>query len=236
LDPENLSLAVAFGAGVLSFLSPCVLPLVPAYVGYLAGSTVSGEASSGRLVTMGYALAFVLGFSVVFVTFWASIGLIGFVLPMFMDVFRQVGGTILIVMGLHELGVFRISMLYRQFRFEPNFGSKATALGSFLVGMAFAAGWTPCIGPILAGIIGLASLGESVGQGTVLLLAYSAGLGLPFLAAGAAIAQVGALLNRVKRHMRWISVISGLLLIGIGLMMLSDTFKLLPGYFNWTGV
>jgi cytochrome c-type biogenesis protein len=236
LGPENLSLVVAFSAGVLSFLSPCVLPLVPAYVGFLAGSTVSEESRSGRLVTMGYALAFVLGFSLVFVTFWASIGLIGFVLPMFMDVFRQVGGGILILMGLHQLGVFQISMLYRQFRFEPKFGSRATALGSFLVGVAFAAGWTPCIGPILAGIIGLASLGDTVGEGIVLLVAYSAGLGLPFLAAGAAIGQVGTLLNRMKRHMRWVSMVSGVLLIGIGLMMLSDTFKLFPGYFNWTGV
>jgi cytochrome c-type biogenesis protein len=227
---------VAFSAGVLSFLSPCVLPLVPAYVGYLAGGTVSTESGSGRLVTMGYALAFVLGFSLVFVTFWASIGIIGFVLPGFQDIFRQVGGGILIVIGLHQLGVFRISMLYRQFRREPQFGSRATALGSFLVGVAFAAGWTPCIGPILAGIIGLASLSDTVGQGTALLVAYSAGLGVPFLAAGAAIGQVGALMNRVKRHMRWVSIISGVLLIGIGLMMLSDTFKLLPGYFDWTGV
>jgi cytochrome c-type biogenesis protein len=236
LDPENLSLVVAFSAGVLSFLSPCVLPLVPAYVGYLAGSTVAAESGSARLVTVGYALAFVLGFSLVFVTFWASIGLIGFVLPMFMDIFRQVGGVILILMGLHELGVFRISMLYRQFRYEPKFGSRATALGAFMMGVAFAAGWTPCIGPILAGIIGLATLSDTVGQGTALLIAYSAGLGVPFIAAGAAIGQVGALMNRVKRHMRWVSIISGVLLIGIGLMMLSDTFKLLPAYFNWTGV
>ena len=127
-------------------------------------------------------------------------------------------------------------MLYRQFRFEPGFGSRVTIFGSFMVGVAFAAGWTPCIGPILAGIIGLATMSDTVGHGTMLLLAYSLGLGAPFLVTGAAIAQVSALLNRVKRHMRWVSMTSGVLLIGIGLMMLSDTFKLLPGYFNWGGV
>lgn len=236
MDPQNLSLLVAFGAGVLSFLSPCVLPLVPAYLGHLAGTSSVSSPESRRLVTVLHSTAFVLGFSLVFVGFWASIGLIGYVLPGYADHFRQVGGVVLIVLGLHEMGIWRISFLYRQLRLEPQLNSTATPVTSFLVGIAFAAGWTPCVGPVLAGIIGLASMSDTVGQGTYLLIAYSLGLGVPFLATGMAVAQASALLNRLKRQLHRISMASGLLLVAIGILMLSDTFKLLPQYFNWGGL
>ncbi len=237
LGPENLSLLVAFGAGVLSFLSPCVLPLVPAYVGYLAGSSAMTSAHDARRTsTMIHSIAFVLGFSLVFVGFWASIGLVGNVLHGYSGLMRQIGGVVLILLGLHQVGAFQVGFLYRQFRLEPQLAARANPITSLLVGVAFAAGWTPCIGPILAGIIGLASMSSTVGQGTLLLLVYSLGLGVPFLATGFAIAQASALLSRIKRHMRVIELASGILLIAIGMLMLSDTFKLLPRYFNWGGV
>ncbi len=234
MDPENITLLVAFGAGVLSFLSPCVLPMVPAYIGYLAGSSAAVPPErTRRLDTLGHSVAFVFGFSVVFVGFWASIGLIGFVLPGYAELMRQIAGIVLIVMGLHQAGLLRIALLYREFRLTPLLMGRSTPFASMLVGVAFAAGWTPCIGPILAGIIGLATLSETVGHGTLLLLAYSLGLGVPFLVTGLAIGQATSLLARMKRYMGVVSLVSGILLIVIGLMMLSDTFKLLPQYFNW---
>jgi cytochrome c-type biogenesis protein len=237
LGSENLSLLVAFGAGVLSFLSPCVLPMVPAYVAYLAGNSAQIPlAEARRWTTLTHSAAFGLGFSIVFVGFWASIGLVGFVLPGYSSLMRQAGGIVLIVMGLHQIGVFRISLLYRQLRLEPGFGAKATPIASVLVGVAFAAGWSPCIGPILAGIIGLASMSETVGEGALLLVAYSLGLGVPFMATALAIGQVSVLLTRIKRHLRVVEMASGALLLVIGLLMLSDTFRLLPQYFSWGGL
>lgn len=236
MDSQNLSLLVAFGAGLLSFLSPCVLPLVPAYIGHLAGSSSVSAPESRRISTLFHSAAFVLGFSLVFVGFWASIGLIGYVLPGYADIFRQVGGVALIVLGLHQMGVFQLTFLYREFRLEPRLNSAATPLTSLLVGVAFAAGWTPCVGPVLAGIIGLASMSDTVAQGSYLLVAYSLGLGVPFLITGLALAQASALLSKVKRHLNVVSVVSGVLLVAIGVMMLSDTFKLLPQYLNWGGL
>ena len=236
MDAQNLSLLVAFGAGVLSFLSPCVLPLVPAYIGHLAGTTSVSAPESRRAVTLFHSAAFVLGFSLVFVGFWASIGLIGYVLPGHADLFRQVGGVVLIVLGLHQMGIFQVPLLFREFRVEPRLTSTATPVTSLLVGVAFAAGWTPCVGPVLAGIIGLASISDTVAQGTSLLVAYSLGLGVPFLLTALALAQAGALINRFKRHLNLVSIASGVLLVGIGLLMLSNTFRLLPQYFNWGGL
>ncbi|MCL4370905.1 MAG: cytochrome c biogenesis protein CcdA, partial [Chloroflexi bacterium] len=188
MDPANLSLLVAFGAGVLSFLSPCVLPLVPAYVGYLAGPSMLASTQGRRLATLLHSAAFVLGFSAVFVGFWASIGLIGYVLPGFSGLFRQVGGAILVILGLHQIGLFKAALLYRQWRRDVVLTSGTTPVASFFVGVAFAAGWTPCVGPVLAGIIGLASMSDTVSRGTFLLVAYSLGLGVPFLATGLALA------------------------------------------------
>ncbi len=234
MDSQNITLLVAFGAGVLSFLSPCVLPMVPVYVGYLAGSSTQAEfAKTSRLNTLVHSVAFGLGFSAVFVGFWASVGLIGFVMPTYAELMRQIAGVILIVMGLHQAGFLQIALLYREFRRAPLLAGRPTLWTSLLVGVAFAAGWTPCIGPILAGIIGLATLSDTVGRGTLLLVAYCLGLGLPFLATGLAIGQAAGLLVRLERYMRVVSIASGVLLIAIGVMMLSDTFKLLPQYFNW---
>lgn len=236
LDAENLSLLVAFGAGILSFLSPCVLPMVPIYAAYMAGSSLASVPESRRWTTLVNAVAFGFGFSVVFVTFWASIGLIGYLLQDIKDQLRQLGGAVLIVFGLHQTGIVRIPLLYRQLRMEREMTSAATPLTSLVLGVAFAAGWTPCIGPILGGIIGLASMSETAWKGTYLLIAYSLGLGLPFIAAGLAISQATALLHGLRKYFNLVSVTSGVLLIVIGLLMLFDTFKLLPQRFNWGAV
>ena len=233
MEGENLSLVVAFGAGILSFLSPCVLPLVPVYISHMAGASLSPGAEVRRWPALVNSLAFGAGFSAVFVGFWASIGLIGYVLPAHTDLFRQAGGVVLIVLGLHQAGILRIPLLYRELRFEPSLGATATPATSFVMGLAFAAGWTPCIGPVLAGIIALASMATTVLQGASLLIAFSLGLGVPFLATALAISQAVAVMKRLRRYLGIFSVATGVLLVAIGVMMLSDTFKLLPQYFNW---
>lgn len=236
MDPQNLSLLVAFGAGVLSFLSPCVLPMVPIYLTYLAGSSASAAPDRKRRTALVNSIAFGFGFSIVFVGFWASIGMVGYVFSDYADLLRQIGGVVLIVMGLHQAGVLKIPFLYRQLRLDFSLSGRATPATSVAMGVAFAAGWTPCVGPVLAGIIGLASLSNTVLEGAMLLVAYSLGLGVPFFAAALLLARADALMERMKRRMRAVSSITGLMLVAIGALMLSNTFRLLPQYFNWGGV
>jgi cytochrome c-type biogenesis protein len=230
-----LSAAVAFGAGVLSFLSPCVLPLVPAYLGHLAGASLSpGAPAVRRGTTLSHALAFVLGFTTVFVLFWTVIRLIDlFVFPGFVQLLRQVGGVVLIVMGLHVAGLLRIPLLYQQKRLELHRRGPPSLPLSFAVGVVFAAGWTPCIGPILSGIIGLATFTDTMAQGAVLLAAYSLGLGVPFLLTAAALGSATLLLKRFSRYFGLVELLSGLFLVGVGVLMLTGLFLRLPQYFNW---
>ncbi|HLH24522.1 MAG TPA: cytochrome c biogenesis protein CcdA [Chloroflexota bacterium] len=230
-----LTVAVAFAAGLLSFLSPCVLPLVPAYIGHLAGASLSpGAPTVSRATTLAHALAFVLGFSTIFVLFWTVIWTIDlYVVPGFVQAFRQVGGVILIVMGLHVAGFLRIPLLYREKRFylQPRGGPSLPT--SFVVGVLFAAGWTPCIGPILSGIIGLATFSDTMAQGAVLLASYSLGLGVPFLATAFALGSAALVLKQFNRYFGAVEVVSGLFLVAIGVLMLTGLFLRLPQYFNW---
>jgi cytochrome c-type biogenesis protein len=230
-----LSVAIAFGAGLLSFLSPCVLPLVPAYVGHLAGASLSpGAPTVSRGTTLAHALAFVLGFTTIFVLFWTVIWAIDlYVFPGFVQYFRQVGGIILIVMGLHVAGVLRIPALYREKRFYVQQRGAPSLPTSFLVGILFAAGWTPCIGPILSGIIGLATFSDTMAQGALLLASYSLGLGVPFLATAFALGSAALVLKRFSRYFGVVEIVSGIFLIAIGVLMLTGLFLRLPQYFNW---
>ncbi|MCL4535787.1 MAG: cytochrome c biogenesis protein CcdA [Bacteroidetes bacterium] len=230
---QEISVLVAFAAGVISFLSPCVLPLVPAYLGHLAGVSVASERSRSTTL-LSHALAFVLGFSVVFVALWASVGLVGYLVRDLTPYLREVGGAILVVMGLHVAGVLQIPALYRERTYAWRQATQRSLPGSFLVGVLFAAGWTPCIGPILAGIIGLASLSETVGQGIYLLIAYSAGLGVPFLVAAWLWGSASRRLPSLGRYHRYISLASGALLIVIGVLMLTNVFSQMSRYFQWT--
>jgi cytochrome c-type biogenesis protein len=231
-----VSIAVAFLAGIVSFASPCCLPLVPAYVSYMVGTTPPGSPSA-RKVAFKQALAFVLGFTVVFVALWASIGLVGYLLRDFIPVLRQVGGAVLIVMGLHVAGIIHISALYRTVQVPTRriVGQSATGDGTVLVqapsyvrssllGVAFAAGRTPCIGPTLGGIIGLASLNSSVAQGTVLLFAYSIGLGVPFILVAMGATAVNKRLTWFRKHETAVNLVTGAMLIVVGFLMITNMF------------
>lgn len=235
MEAGSLSLTVAFAAGLLSFLSPCVLPLVPAYIGHLGGASISEIRGVGaRARTLMHAVAFVSGFSLVFTVFWVSLGAIGYVLPLYLDLIRQIGGVVLIVFGLHVLGVFHIPLLYAEKRFhlDPTKTGRSLPV-SFLIGMLFAAGWTPCIGPTLGGIIGLASQSDTVLDGARLLIAYSAGLAVPFLLTALLLDRMLPLLRAAQRHMRLVTGLQGVFLIVVGVLMLTNSFILLPQYFDW---
>ena len=239
---------VAFLAGIVSFASPCCLPLVPVYVSYLVGTTPPG-APDARRVALRQATAFVAGLTVVFVALWASVGLVGYALRDYVDVLRLVGGAVLIVMGLHVAELISISALYRQVRVptgrlvRPPSGGGGTATmvapsytRSALFGAAFAAGWTPCVGPILGGIIGLASLSSSVGQGTVLLVVYAMGLGVPFILVAAAATEVNTRLLWFRRHSTGVSLVTGAMLIVIGFLMITNLFARLSGVMPSFGI
>ncbi|MHB1801121.1 MAG: cytochrome c biogenesis CcdA family protein [Actinomycetes bacterium] len=236
-----LSIVVAFLAGIVSFASPCCLPLVPVYVGYLVGTTPPGSPTARR-VALHQAVAFVVGFTAVFVTLWASVGLVGYLLRDYAGILRQVGGTVLIVMGLHVAGLIRVSALYRQVRVpagrlvgvSASGGGAATTLTpsygrSTLLGVVFAAGWTPCVGPILGGIIGLASTSSSVAQGTVLLIAYAMGLGFPFVLVAVGTSEVNRRLGWFHKHHAGVSLATGAMLVLVGFLMLTNLFVRLSG-------
>ncbi len=232
----GFGLILAFVGGIVSFASPCCLPLVPAYVSYMVGATgETAGAARSRRPALFHGLSFVIGFSLVFVAFYASIGLIGTLLAGNARYIRQIGGGLLIVLGLQTAGVINIRALWRDTRPLPAFGMAGGGFGSVATtaerpaytrsvafGALFAAGWSPCIGPILGGIIGLASAGSSVAEGTVLLVAYSAGLALPFLAVALGADVVARRLQFVSRHHRAVSLVTGGLLVAIGVLMLTN--------------
>ena len=229
-----LTALIAFGAGIASFLSPCVLPLVPAYIGHLAGTSVSEEQDTeATLRTVAHAAFFVLGFSAVFVILWASIGLVGWAIQGYTFYLRYIGGAILVVLGLHVTGIFRLRWLNQERRVYVDRSRPRSFLTSWLVGITFAAGWTPCIGPILAGIIALATTRDTVGQGSLLLALYSAGLGIPFLLTAIGLSRAVPVLRWMNRHAHTVEVVSGGLLIVIGVMLFTNTFALLNAYFAW---
>ena len=227
---SEVSIASSFLAGIVSFLSPCVLPLVPGYLSYISGVSlnelkgdVAGEDTPeehrriSRRVGM-TSVFFVLGFSVVFTAMGATASSVGQVLLQHQAIISRIAGVVIIVLGLHLLGVLKIGQLYKDTRFET--GRLAPGpLGAFLMGLAFAFGWTPCIGPILAAILGMAAVQETMGRGVVLLGIYSAGLGIPFLIVGFGMRYAIHTLDRIKRHMRVVEITSGALLIFIGILM-----------------
>jgi cytochrome c-type biogenesis protein len=231
----SLTLVVAFLAGIVSFASPCCLPLVPAYVGYMVG-TVPDDGAARRRAALSQALAFVFGFSVVFIALWASVGLIGYVFRDYAGLLRQLGGGLLVFMGLHVAGVINVAALYREVRLPLGplapaglgFGETRSSTPSYarsaLLGVVFAAGWTPCIGPILGGIIGLASVSTTVLEGTVLLVAYAAGLALPFVLVAVGATSVSRRLGWLRVHARAVSWVTGGMLVVVGLLMLTNTF------------
>lgn len=234
-----IGLAVAFSAGLLSFLSPCVLPLVPAYATFITGMSLkemsAGPASGTRSMhirnaVLGRGLLFVLGFSAVFVSLGAAVSYVSSVFDAAVWI-ERVGGAAVILFGLHLLGAVRLQMLYRQRSLDMS-GRSAGNAGALLVGMGFGAGWTPCIGPILAGILAMAAAGASAGAGATLLVAYSAGLATPFILSALAIGRFMAFLGMARRWMAWIERASGILLVGIGVLLLTGSLSALAGIFG----
>jgi len=231
---EQITIMVAFGAGLVSFVSPCVLPLVPAYVGNIAGVSLDDAAFPRvRFTPVLHALLFVAGFTTTFVLFWTSIGLIGYLLPNYLPYIRLAGGVLLILIGLNVMGVLRIGLFYREFRAPFSLQGNRSYPRSFLLGLLFAAGWTPCIGPVLAGIIGLASLKDTVWQGSYLLVAYSIGLGTPFVLTAVAINPATRLFRRITRYHRAISIGTGAFIVLVGILLITNGFSRIPAYFYW---
>lgn len=268
----GITIPIALVAGILSFASPCFLPVVPVFVAYLLGDQApSGQVTRAqRLTAASHAAVFVVGFTAVFVTLWASIGLIGYAVGDYRNTLRIIGGAVLIVMGLHVAGLIEIPFLQRQARISLNTvvtatdgpasasGASATAAGaegdrsavatktrsaappppsqlapsyrrSVLLGLAFGAGWTPCIGPILGGVIGLASVGDSVGAGTILLLAFCFGLGVPFVLVAVGATDVARHLGKLRNHQAIVSFVAGSFLILTGFLMITDLFGRFTG-------
>lgn len=215
------AMLVALTAGVLSFLSPCVLPIVPPYLAYMGGISMNEmQEGAGRKRAVLAASFFVLGLSTVFVFLGFTASIFGQFFLQYQDILAKGAGVVVIIFGLHFLGVFRISLLDREARLDA--GDKGgSALGAYVLGLAFAFGWTPCIGPQLGAILGIAATESSVARGTVLLAIYALGLGVPFLLAAMFIERAMGLMTRVKPHMRMIERIMGLLLIVVGVALVS---------------
>lgn len=248
-------IAFAFAAGVISFLSPCVLPLVPAYIAHLTGVTSAPEAIAGRRETVSHALAFVAGFGLVFTAIGASAGLAGRLLIDQLPTLEKIAGVFLIVLGLNLMGVIRLPWLYRTYQLGSGtygtpayagatsgaatstvtLSTRSTALSyarSVGLGSAFAVSWTPCIGPVLGTIIGLAATSSTVHQGAYLLLAYSAGLGLPFLVAGFALGSVTSALRRFQRVLPALEMGTGALIVVVGILVFLNELTPLNRYFT----
>lgn len=231
---DNVGILTAFAFGVLSFISPCVLPIVPGYLSFISGVSFDEMQSSEnrsrvRKRILLNALIFIAGFSLVFVALGASATAIGRFLHEQIDIISKIAGAVIIVFGLHMVGVFKIPFLNYEKRFHIE-GKRLGLFGAFVVGLAFAFGWTPCIGPILAAILAIASQQETVGQGVLLLAAYSLGLGIPFLLAGLSVTMFFNVFNKFKRHLHTVEIVGGILLIGVGILIMTNYLTILSGY------
>jgi cytochrome c-type biogenesis protein len=234
---QNVTLFAAFIAGVLSFISPCVLPLIPGYLSFVSGVTLDEMRGTSSVVAPANArrravvmsLAFVLGFSLVFISLGASATALGTLLMEHLSILGKIAGVVIILFGLHMMGALRIGWLYSEKRMQTS-GKPAGFFGAMLVGIAFAFGWTPCIGPILAAILAVAATQESVGEGVKLLAVYSAGLGVPFIATSLAINKFFAASARLRKHYHAIEVVSGVLLVAVGVLIFTNRFTIIAQY------
>jgi cytochrome c-type biogenesis protein len=225
VEGQNVNLVVALVAGVLSFFSPCVLPLVPIYLGYMTGTIAGAGERPQRLLTLTHALCFVLGFTLVMVLLGVAAGLLGSALAPILPTLIKIGGVVLIIFGLHMTGLIAIPLLNMEKRLELRHTSSGNFGASFLVGVVFSAGWTPCVGPVLSAILTLAASTQTAGQGALLLACYALGLGVPFLVVAALLDLALPLLRRLGRALRLVSVIGGALLIVMGFLLLTGLFE-----------
>jgi cytochrome c-type biogenesis protein len=236
MDISRITIGLAFLAGLASFLSPCVFSLVPAYIGYLGGRAVGGEATANhRFVTFTHGLAFVLGFSIVFITLGVASSAFGRLLFDLRFLLSKMGGIIVIIFGLHMMGVFRIPFLEYDTRVQQLPDRRLGYLSSALMGVFFSAGWAPCVGPVLGAILTLALNGGSISTGVSLLSAYSAGLAIPFLIAALGLGWVSVTLRKYGKVMHYAEIAMGVVLVLVGIMLFFGTFELIAqkGQFFW---
>jgi len=229
---ENVNILTAFVFGLLSFVSPCVLPIIPGYISFISGKSLQDmrdDDASAKRTILSNTIVFILGFTIVFVLMGAAATSIGKFLNDNLAIISKIAGVIIIVFGLHMIGIFKIGFLNYEKRFHLQ-DKKLGILGSFTVGSAFAFGWTPCIGPILAGILAIASQQETVYQGIVLLFVYSLGLGIPFFLTALSINKFFTVFNRVKQHFHTIEVVGGIMLVAVGVLMITNYLTIIASY------
>ena len=221
-------------AGLLSFLSPCVLPIVPGYLCFLAGTSLdkiaSGEDASKERNVFYFALSFVFGFSTVFILLGASATLLSGLIYEYLDILRIVGGIIIIIFGIHFMQIIQLPFLNRDTRYQIE-SYRPGVVGSYVIGLSFAFGWTPCIGPILGSVLSIAASSETVTYGIVLLMLYSAGLGIPFLLAAYAINGFMRFLTKIRNYIRVIEIFTGVLLVIFGILILTNRIQELAFFF-----
>lgn len=237
ITPEAPSIFVAFSAGLITFFSPCIFPLIPGYLSFMSGETIenlkTGETDSKlspRLKAFLGALFFGLGFTIVFVALGASATSIGSFFKEYQRILAQIGGVVVIIFGLHMIGVFKIKFLMKTARINYTKKSVPFYVNAFILGFVFVLGWTPCIGPILASILTVASQESSVTQGMGLLLVYSLGLWIPFLISALAINEVMAAVKKAGKAVMWVERIAGILLILIGILLVTNSMETLTIY------
>ena len=230
----GISHLVAFGAGILSFLSPCVLPMVPVYLATLAGATAMDENfRKGYQPAFWHSLSFTAGFSIIFIMLGISAGLFGGMLSIPVSLLNKIAGSLIIAFGIFMLAAFRVRWLnYEKRLLLPFYGNNPSYIRSLLIGAVFSLGWTPCVSPILGTILTLAANSQTVWQGASLLTVYSLGLGIPFILAGLAFGSVIPLWKGLKRHSGIIALISGLLLIALGILMITDSLTWINSFFS----
>lgn len=237
---SQISLVAAFSAGLLSFVSPCVLPLVPSYISYITGLSIeqltdAGTRSRFKAAIVVNALLFIAGFSVVFIAFGASASFIGQLLITYQDHIRRIGGILIVVFGLYLLGVLNINFLQMEHRFQ--FRNRPVGyLGSFLIGIAFAAGWTPCVGPVLGTILLYASTTDSLMSGVMLLASYSMGLGLPLFLTALGVDRFLSYFKQARAYLWGVSTISGVLLVVVGVLIYANSLTMVTSFLERYGI
>ncbi len=232
MDPNNVTVGLAFLAGLASFLSPCVLALVPAYIGYLGGRTVTagGQVTTDRWSTFSHGVAFVIGFSAVFILLGAAASVVGALLYDLRIWIARIGGVVVIIFGLHTMGVINIPFLDYDTRRQVNPDPRLGYLSSGLMGVFFSAGWAPCVGPVLGAVLTLALNSAQLQLGVILLTAYSAGLAIPFLIAALGIGKFAQIMRRYSRAIHYLAIGTGVLLVILGVMLLTGTLERLAQF------
>lgn len=228
----NFPVIASFVAGILTFISPCILPLIPVYITLITGFSIDQLNNNKNLLpALLCSLTFIAGFTTIFVILGLSVTLIGQLVLNNINILRWIGGIVVIIFGIHLLGIIKIPLLYKQFSWTDKIKKTSNYFTIYLIGCAFALSWTPCVDPILASILLLASTSETIGKGTFLLLVYSAGLAVPFILTALFINKFLFFFEKIKQHYKLIEIITGSLLIIVGILVITNNFSVITNYF-----